>query len=80
MLPYFAEITDDADAAVARVAEFMKVPPDVLLDHPNVLIGSADEIADRLRARRETQGVNYVSIQQAQVDSFAPIAAKLAGQ
>lgn len=78
--PYFAEITDDADAAVARVAEFMKVPPDVLLDHPNVLIGSADEIADRLRARRETQGVNYVSIQQAQVDSFAPIAAKLAGQ
>jgi probable F420-dependent oxidoreductase len=77
--PFFTEITDDTDAALARVAELMRISPEGLLDHPNVLIGSAAEIADRLRERRETLGVNYVSVQQAQLESFAPIAAALTG-
>ena len=43
-----------------------------------MLIGSPDEIVERLQARREAFGVNYVSIQQSQIDSFAPIVARLA--
>ncbi|MEU6644410.1 TIGR03621 family F420-dependent LLM class oxidoreductase [Saccharomonospora sp. NPDC046836] len=77
--PFFTEVTADAGGALERVATTMRVDPDGLLDHPNVLIGSADEIADRLWQRRETLGVNYVSIQQSQLDSFAPVAARLAG-
>lgn len=78
--PYFTEITDDKDAAIERVAGLMRVAPEVLADHPNVLVGTIDEIADRLVARRETFGANYVSVQQAQVDSFAPIVERLAGR
>jgi probable F420-dependent oxidoreductase len=78
--PFFTDVTADAQAAAERVAGLMNVPADGLLDHPNVLIGSLDEIADRLRARRETLGVNYVSVQQSQIDAFAPVVARLTGR
>ncbi|MGC7101514.1 TIGR03621 family F420-dependent LLM class oxidoreductase [Amycolatopsis lurida] len=77
--PFFTEVTDDVEPAVKRVAELMRVPPEGLLEHPNVLIGSAEEIVDRLQERRDRFGVNYVSVPQSQVDEFAPIAARLAG-
>ena len=78
--PYFTAVTDKPDDAVARVAANVRVPPDGLIDHPNVLIGSEDEIVERLESRRETIGVNYISIQQSEIDSFAAIAARLSGQ
>src|SRR5206468_3998697 len=78
--PYFTEVTDDVDGAVARVAGNVGVDADGLVDHPNVLIGSAYAILDRLESRRETLGINYVTIQQSQVESFAPIAARLSGR
>ncbi|MFF2846317.1 TIGR03621 family F420-dependent LLM class oxidoreductase [Streptomyces sp. NPDC058001] len=78
--PYFTEITGDPRAAVARIAQRMRVPADGLLDHPNVLMGDVDGIVERLEERRETLGVNYVSVQQAQVDAFAPIVDRLSGR
>ena len=52
---------------------------DVLHDHPNVLAGSPDAIAETLQERRETFGINYVTVQQTQAERFAPIVARLAG-
>lgn len=78
--PFFTSITDDRDAAVAQVAAIVRVPTEGLLDHPNVLIGSVDEIADRLLERRETFGANYISVQQTEIESFAPLVARLAGK
>nr|MDT0665985.1 hypothetical protein [Micromonospora sp. DSM 115978] len=77
--PFFTEVTDDTQTAVERVASMMGVAAAGLGDHPNVLVGSPDEIVDRLQERRQAYGVNYVSIQQSQVDSFAPVAARLTG-
>jgi len=77
--PYFTEVTQDANAALARVAAMVGMPAELLVDHPNVLIGSSDAIVERLESRRERLGVNYVTVQQAQIDSFAPIAALLRG-
>jgi probable F420-dependent oxidoreductase len=76
--PYFTAVTDDATNALARVATAIGIDADVLVDHPNVLIGSADAITERLESRREALGVNYVTVQQSQVDAFAPIAQRLA--
>lgn len=77
--PFFTEVTSDAASAAQRVADTVGMPVDGVLAHPNVLIGSAAEIADRLVERRETYGANYISIQQSEIDTFAPIAAGLAG-
>lgn len=77
--PYFVSIADSADDAYDRIATKTGMAPDVLRDHPNVLAGSADAITEALQARRETYGVNYVTIQQTQAERFAPIAARLTG-
>jgi alkanesulfonate monooxygenase SsuD/methylene tetrahydromethanopterin reductase-like flavin-dependent oxidoreductase (luciferase family) len=77
--PFFTAITDDPGAAAERVAEMLQIPPDGLLDHPNVLIGTVDEVVERLQERRERFGVNYVTVQQAQIDEFAPVVARLRG-
>jgi len=75
--PYFCEVTDDPVAAVERVAELLHSSPVGLQEHPNVLIGSVDQVVDQLQQRRERFGVNYVSVQQAQLASFAPVVARL---
>ncbi|HEY8527615.1 MAG TPA: TIGR03621 family F420-dependent LLM class oxidoreductase [Acidimicrobiales bacterium] len=81
--PFFTLVTDDADRAAgafAKVARMVGADLDELADHPNVLIGPAGELAERLQARRERFGVNYVTIQQNQVEAFAPLVAQLAGR
>ncbi len=77
--PYFTAVTDDPETALSRVAGIVGAAPESLSEHPNVLIGSPGEIAEILRERRNTLGVNYVSIQQNDIDAFAPIVARLSG-
>jgi hypothetical protein len=38
-----------------------------------------DAVIDRLQERRERFGVNYVTVQQAQVEAFAPVVERLSG-
>ena len=78
--PFFTVVTDDPRSALENVANRVGTLPDGLVDHPNVLIGSAGELVDRLLARRETLGVNYVTVRQSHLDRFAPVAARLIGQ
>jgi probable F420-dependent oxidoreductase len=77
--PFFTKITDDTDSAFDKLSASMGISTDVLREHPNVLIGSAEAIAETLELRRQAFGVNYVTVQQSQIESFAPIAARLAG-
>ena len=78
--PFFTAVTDDPPTALKNVANRVRTLPDGLVDHPNVLIGSADELVDRLLERRARLGVNYLSVQQSQLGDFAPVAARLAGR
>jgi len=78
--PYFTEVTDAPTDALERVAASVRMQAELLVDHPNVLIGSSAAIVERLQARRERLGVNYVTVQQSEVESFAPIAAQLGGR
>jgi probable F420-dependent oxidoreductase len=78
--PYFTEITDDPEAALEGVAKSTAIPVDLLRDHPNVLIGSPETVVEMLYSRRESLGVNYVTVQQSQIESFAPVVARLHGR
>jgi probable F420-dependent oxidoreductase len=78
--PFFTRITDDVDAAAAKVAGFLHIEPDLLVDHPNALFGSVEAIADRLLERRERYGVNYVTVQQGELERFAPVVERLTGR
>jgi probable F420-dependent oxidoreductase len=77
--PYFTEITDDPDAALANVASSTGVSAEILRDHPNVLIGSVEAVVEILQTRREELGINYVTVQQSRIDAFAPVVARLRG-
>jgi hypothetical protein len=44
-----------------------------------VLVGTEDEITEQLHRRREEWGLSYIVIGDNNVDEFAPIVAKLAG-
>ncbi|MGA7054639.1 MAG: TIGR03621 family F420-dependent LLM class oxidoreductase [Mycobacterium sp.] len=78
--PYFTEITDDPETVLAGVAKSAGISAEVLRDHPNALIGPAESIVEKLYSYRETLGVNYVTVQQSQIESFAPIVALLHGR
>jgi probable F420-dependent oxidoreductase len=83
--PYWCSVTDDADDALEHWAGLLRhaAPdsgPDVLRDHPNVLVGSAGEIVERLQERRAVTGVNYVTVPRRQVEDFAPVVAALTGR
>ena len=77
--PYFTAITDDPEAALADAAKSTGISADVLREHPNVLIGSLETIVDKLYSRRESLGVNYVTVQQSQIESFATVVDRLHG-
>src|SRR5262249_52021264 len=80
--PLFISITDsaaEADSIHERIAAKVGVAPDVVRDHPNVLIGSVGAITEALQERREAYGANYITVQQAQLGRFAPIVAALTG-
>jgi probable F420-dependent oxidoreductase len=77
--PYFTEITDDPETALAGIAKSTGIDVDLLREHPNVLVGSPESVVETLRSNRETLGVNYVTVQQSQLQSFAPVVAQLRG-
>jgi probable F420-dependent oxidoreductase len=77
--PYFTEITDTPDEAIARVAAWFDVGTEGIVEHPNVLIGSLDELTERLIERREVYGVSYVTFPQAAIDDVALLVERLAG-
>ncbi|WP_344593471.1 TIGR03621 family F420-dependent LLM class oxidoreductase [Actinomadura vinacea] len=83
--PYLLAVTDDVDGTVDRWSAALRdalpeARPELLKNHPNVLAGSLQQITDRLRERRETTGVNYITVPRKQLDEFAPVVAKLTGQ
>ncbi|MGB9250084.1 MAG: LLM class F420-dependent oxidoreductase, partial [Mycobacterium sp.] len=78
--PYFTAITDDPEAALAKAGSSTGIPVEVLREHPNVMIGSLETIVEMLYSRRDSLGVNYVTVQQSHIESFAPVVDRLTGR
>ncbi|WP_024805070.1 TIGR03621 family F420-dependent LLM class oxidoreductase [Nocardia sp. BMG51109] len=69
---------DERAELLERVAAHL--PPggaDALDDIPIVLIGSPDEMADRLRERRKRYGFNYITVLEPEMEKFAPVIERL---
>jgi probable F420-dependent oxidoreductase len=69
-------VTDDADAATANLCRRVDgVSADDVAEIPYVLIGTVDEIADKLRLCRQRWGISYFVVRDH--DQFAPVISKL---
>ena len=78
--PYFTQITDDPETALAALGTSTGIDAELLRDHPNVLVGSVESVVETLCSRREELGINYVTVQQSQIASFAAVVARLHGR
>jgi probable F420-dependent oxidoreductase len=77
----FCEITHDPCAALERAAPTLRnADPLILQHHPNVLVGSVGQVIDRLEQLREQLGVSYITLDGDNVETFAPVVARLAGR
>jgi len=72
------KVTDDVPAFAERLAPRFGAPADEVLESPLVLVGSIDEMAERLDQRRERWGYSYFVVQQPAIDEVGPLVARLA--
>jgi probable F420-dependent oxidoreductase len=79
LMATYVEVTDDVDGALGRVAERFGVEPSRLRDHPLVLVGSVEAIADQIERRRADHGVNYATVPHHFLEAMAPVIERLAG-
>ena len=74
------EITDDGANAADRLANRYGLSPDDVLASPQILIGSVDELVERLQERRERYGFSYIVVTEPNMETLAPVVARLAGR
>lgn len=77
---YFTVVADDGNAAATGLGAMFGLDVDEVRSHPNVLVGSVDEICDQLEARRERHGISYVAVSQRSIVDFAPVVARMHGR
>ena len=77
---YFTIVTPDGEGTRSKMAPMFGMTPEVLAEHPHALIGSIDEICDRIVERRERYGISYVSFGASAIDAVAPVIERLAGK
>ena len=73
-------VTDDRRAGAEELARrWPALGVDDILDSPFLLLGTLDEIAGQLVARRARWGISSYVIFEPSLDAFASIVARLAG-
>jgi probable F420-dependent oxidoreductase len=77
------QAAEQVAAALASLPEIAfsntRLSPEAILQSPQNLIGTVDQIVETLQERRERYGISYVTVNDAAVDAFAPVVERLAG-
>jgi probable F420-dependent oxidoreductase len=76
---HLAMITDDREAIIDELAPAFGLTPEQASATPHALVGTVEQICDRLVERRERWGISYLSLSADQIDAFAPVVARLTG-
>jgi probable F420-dependent oxidoreductase len=80
LLMFASVVTDDRAAVLESLAAPFGLSPDDLGEYPHVMIGSVDQIADDVVARRDRWDTSYFVVQGADsMRAVAPLVARLAG-
>jgi len=77
LLQFAGIITDDREGTAEMMAPLFGLPPEAVATYPHVCIGTVEQIADDLRARRERWGVSYIVFQGDTMEPMAPVVAAL---
>ncbi len=80
ILTFLVQIVDDSKSTTESLAAMMSVTPEQIQGSPIALIGSVDEIVERLQQRREEYGFSYLVVHEPEMEAFSPVVAALAGK
>jgi probable F420-dependent oxidoreductase len=75
----FAVMIVGSARAAARSATMLGFPGEAALELPVLLIGSVDELCERLLERRDRWGFTNIVVPGESMEDFAPVVARLAG-
>lgn len=75
-----AAVGDVREEQVQNLSKAFGLAPPEVLASPHILLGSVDEICERLEERRSRWGISYWVVAAGSVDAFAPVVARLAGR
>jgi probable F420-dependent oxidoreductase len=54
--------------------------PELILESPNALLGSVEQIVETLQMRRERYFISYVAVLEEDMETLAPVVARLSGK
>ncbi|GAA1196357.1 TIGR03621 family F420-dependent LLM class oxidoreductase [Prauserella alba] len=78
MLIQHVDVTDDRAAGLERIQQYDEAKPvDELGELPMLLVGTAEQIADRLRAHRQRFGLSYITVMEKDMERFASVIEQL---
>jgi probable F420-dependent oxidoreductase len=77
MLQFAGIVTDDRQGTTEMMAPLFGLPPEELGVYPHACIGTVEQIADDLRARRDRWDVSYIVFQGDTMEPMAPVVAAL---
>lgn len=79
VLTFLVQVVPDREEATDRLARMMGVSAEQVDGSPIALVGTVEQIIERLVERRERFGFSYIVVHEAEMDAFAPVVAALAG-
>jgi probable F420-dependent oxidoreductase len=71
--------TDDREQTAAELAARFKVTPEHLLAAPDFLLGSVQQIVERLNDLRDRFGISYITVTEADAEAFATVIERVRG-
>ena len=77
---YFTFVMDDPSPVLGQFAQMFGLSEEDMSKHPHALFGSVDAICDELERRRELHGISYITVGRDNMESFAPVVARLHGK
>ena len=76
---HVASVTDDERGLAGALAPAMGLDTDQALASPHSMIGTVDQIVDKLLRQREELGISYIGLSADSMEEMAPVVARLVG-
>lgn len=77
VLVQVSKVTDDPTSVAEKMAADFGVPSDQILSSPFVLLGTLDQIAERIQHNTETWGIDSYVVRRSSLDEIGQVIAKL---
>jgi len=78
LLVQIVAVTDDPGAAIQPwLSHIPDLTEQQVLELPIVLVGTLDDIVERVRAQRDRFGFSYLTVLEPNMEAFAPVIARL---